>query len=49
MINQIVILAILLIIKLIAAEEDLKQLYCQLNEFAKQRVETNLPVFPCDV
>ena len=36
------------LIALISAEDqDLKQLYCELNSFAKQRVANNLDVFPC--
>lgn len=47
MLKIVIIIAVILTINLIAADDDLNQLYCHLNEFAKQRVENNLPVFPC--
>lgn len=45
--QAVLIIIIVLIIALISAEEDLNQLYCQMNDFARERVLSGLKVFPC--
>lgn len=47
LIHFILLIIILLINQIIAEEEDINQLFCQLNEYAKLRVHNNQNVFPC--
>lgn len=45
---KLIIAMILIVISIISAEESFKQLYCELNNFARERVANNQPVFPCE-
>lgn len=44
---QIVLTALFIIIVVSAQDEDINSLFCQLNDYAKERVNNQLNVFPC--
>lgn len=33
---------------IVQADSDLDDLYCSMNQFAKERIRSNKPVFPCN-
>lgn len=45
---SVITILILLSILVSAVDQDLNEIYCELNELARQRVLNNLDVFPCN-